>query len=67
MHPAREVADLVPVVEDRLRVRPLVLRRELGDVVPLVVVPRRQFARRLRLVAPEVAGGRVALVLELFL
>lgn len=41
VHPAREVPDLVPVVEDRLRVGALVLRRELGDIVPLVVVPRR--------------------------
>lgn len=67
VHPAREVADLLPVVEDRLRVRPLVLRRELGDVVSLVIVPRRQLASRLRLVAPEVAGRRVTLVLQLLL
>lgn len=58
-----EGADLVPVVADDARVRPVVLGRELGDVVALVVVAARQRARGLGLVAPEVARGRVALVL----
>lgn len=44
VHFPREVPDLVPVVGDRLRVRPGVLGRELGDVVPLIVVPRRELA-----------------------
>lgn len=65
--PAREGADLVPVPPEERWVRPLVLRGELGDVVPLVVVPRRELARRPRLIPPEVARGRVALVPELLL
>lgn len=67
MDPEREVPDLVPVVPDEPRVRPLVLGRELGDVVALVVVAPRELARRLGLVAAEVARRRVALVPELLL
>lgn len=62
-----EGPDLVPVVPDDLGVGPLVLGRELGDVVPLVVVAPGELAGGLGLVAPEVARGRVALVLELLL
>lgn len=68
VHPEREVADLVPVGQDQWRVGPLVLRGELGDVVPLVVVAGGQLARAVAgLVAPEVARGRVALVPDLLL
>lgn len=67
VHLARKGPDLVPVRPEQRRVRPLVLGRELGDVVPLVIVTAGEFARRLRLVAAEVALGRVALVLEFLL
>ena len=43
-----------------------VLCREFGDVVALVCVPRCESACRARLVAAEIAGGRVAGVFELF-
>jgi hypothetical protein len=43
-----------------------VLRRELGDVVALVRVARREGACRARFVAAEIAGGRVAGVFQLF-
>lgn len=62
---SREIPDLVPVGLEQRRVRPLVLWRELGDVVPLVVIPACELARGLRLVPPEVALGGVAFVLEL--
>lgn len=47
--------------------RPRVLGRELGNVVALIIIATRKGARRLRLVAAEVAVGRVALELELLL
>lgn len=62
-----EGLDLFEVVGDDFRVRPLVLGGGFGDVVALVVVPGRQLACRLRLVAAEVAVGRVADVLQFFL
>lgn len=63
----REVPYLVPVVRDDSRVRSLVLRRELGDVVALVVVAARELAGGLGLVAPKVTRGSVALVSQLLL
>lgn len=65
--PERKGPDLVPVVPDNLRVGPLVLGRELGDVVSLVVVAGAELAGGAGLVPPEVARGRVAFVLELLL
>lgn len=63
----REGLDLLPVVEDQLRMRPFVLRGEFGNVVPLIVVATGQFAGRLCLVAPEVAFRGVTLELQFLL
>lgn len=57
----RECLDLLPVIDDKLWVWTLVLGRELGDVVTLVIVAARQFASGLGLVASEVTIGSVAL------
>lgn len=63
----REGLDLSQMPLHNIRMREVsVLSRELGDVVALVCVARREGACRARLVAAEIAGGRVAGVFELF-
>lgn len=53
------------MIQDELRVRSFVLRRELGNIVPFVVIPRAEFPSRPRFVSAEISNGRVAQIFHL--